>query len=75
MRSLRRSNVRSRQPSSRRDGRVHMLESMGAYYPDDENPRDPDELIWGRFTEEQWEEMACDQRADAIHAYLSGTWQ
>ena len=46
------------------------MESMGAYYPYDESPRDPDELIWGRFTEEQWERMTCEERAMAMYDYL-----
>lgn len=41
-----------------------MLESLGTYY-DDENPRDPDELIWGKYTEEEWERMTCEERAEA----------
>lgn len=49
-----------------------MLESMGTYYPNDENPRDPDELIWGRYTEEQWELMTVWQRADAFWSYHDG---
>lgn len=49
-----------------------MLESMSAYYPYDESPTDPDELIWGRFTEEEWDNMTCDQRAEAIWSQLEG---
>lgn len=47
-----------------------MLESMGTYYSCDESTRDTDELIWGRFTEEQWERMTCAERAEAIHGQL-----
>lgn len=47
-----------------------MLESMSAYYPYDESPRDPEELIWGRYTEEEWYNMTCEERAEAIHDYL-----
>lgn len=46
-----------------------MLESMSAYY-EDENPRDPDELIWGKYTDEEWERMTCEERAQAMHSYL-----
>lgn len=51
-----------------------MMESLSTYYGywGDENPTtdpddtDTDELIWGRFTEEQWMNMTCAQRAEAI---------
>ncbi len=44
------------------------MESLSTYYPYDENPTDPDELIWGKYTEEEWDAMTCDQRAEAIYA-------
>jgi hypothetical protein len=53
-------------------GATKMLESMSAYYPYDESPTDPDELIWGRFTEEEWDNMTCEQRAEAIWSQLEG---
>ena len=47
-----------------------MLESMSAYYPYDESStEDPDELIWGRYTEEQWQEMSCEERVIAIQEH------
>lgn len=51
-----------------------MMESIGAYYSYDENPRDPDKLIWGKFTEDEWERMTCEEMAEAIweHAERSG---
>lgn len=44
------------------------MESLSMYYPYDENPTDHDELIWGKYTEEEWDAMTCDQRAEAIYA-------
>lgn len=44
------------------------MESLSSYYPWDESGTDEDELIWGRYTGEQWENMTCAQRADAIWA-------
>lgn len=43
------------------------MESLSTYYPNDENPTDPDELIWGKYTEEEWEAMTCAERAEAIY--------
>lgn len=44
-----------------------MAESLNTYYPNDESPRDESELIWGWFTEEQWERMTCAERAAVIY--------
>ena len=48
--------------------REHDMESLSTYYPYDENPTDPDELIWGKYTEEEWDAMTCEERAEAIYA-------
>lgn len=48
------------------------MESLSTYYGywGDENPTDPDELVWGKYTEEEWDNMTCDERAEAIRDQL-----
>lgn len=47
-----------------------MLESLSCYYgPDENGARGDEELIWGKYTREQWDEMDIHERAEAIWEY------
>lgn len=47
------------------------VETLGAYY-NNETPYEG-ELIWGKYTDEEWDSMTCEEQAIAISEYTDSS--
>lgn len=47
------------------------VETLGAYYSNETSCEE--ELIWGKYTDEEWDSMTCEEQAIAISEYMNSS--